>query len=161
MLYETPGVDPKTLPDAYTEIPGGHAALYNGWLIGLVHYFPLITFDERIRLKRCSNIPLQSSIHRSADATLDYAGRFITFNGSAGYSNMQVNRLVFVLLQSCRPSSSVVSVSVSTRRFLIMALAFRPHAGRLSLSSRGVGNRTRRRGLRPHPKRRLFLLFQN
>jgi hypothetical protein len=33
---------------------------------------------------------MQSSIHRSADATLDYAGRFITFNGSAGYTNMQV-----------------------------------------------------------------------
>ena len=36
VLYETPGVDPKTLPDAYTEISGGHAALYNGWVIGLV-----------------------------------------------------------------------------------------------------------------------------
>ncbi|XP_057375343.1 uncharacterized protein LOC130696271 [Daphnia carinata] len=72
VLYETPGVDPKTLPDAYTEIPGGHAALYNGWLIGL------------------------SSIHRSADATLDYGGRYITFNGSAGYSNMQAGYKVQV-----------------------------------------------------------------
>jgi hypothetical protein len=35
---------------------------------------------------------MQSSIHRSADATLDYAGRFIMFNGSAGYSNMQVKQ---------------------------------------------------------------------
>jgi hypothetical protein len=38
VLYQTPGIDPKTLPDAYTEISGGHAAIYNGWLIGLVYY---------------------------------------------------------------------------------------------------------------------------
>ena len=38
VLYQTPGIDPKTLPDAYTEISGGHAAIYNGWLIGLVLY---------------------------------------------------------------------------------------------------------------------------
>lgn len=72
VLYQTPGIDPKTLPDAYTEISGGHAAIYNGWLIGL------------------------SSIHRSADATLDYGGRYITFNGSAGYSNMQAGYKVQV-----------------------------------------------------------------
>lgn len=40
---------------------------------------------------------MQSSIHRSADATLDYAGRFIMFNGSAGYSNMQVIQNYFRL----------------------------------------------------------------
>ncbi|KAI9554429.1 hypothetical protein GHT06_019701 [Daphnia sinensis] len=72
VLYQTPGIDPKTLPDAYTEISGGHAAIYNGWLIGL------------------------SSIHRSGDATLDYGGRYITFNGSAGYSNMQAGYKVQV-----------------------------------------------------------------
>lgn len=54
VLYQTPGIDPKTLPDAYTEIPGGHAALYNGWLFGLVHIalilvsFFLIIIHEKV-----------------------------------------------------------------------------------------------------------------
>ena len=45
---------------------------------------------------------MQSSIHRSADATLDYAGRFIMFNGSAGYSNMQVYKTTSDYPQSLR-----------------------------------------------------------
>ncbi|XP_046650542.1 uncharacterized protein LOC124341645 [Daphnia pulicaria] len=86
VLYQTPGVDPKTLPDAYTEISGGHAAIYNGWLIGL------------------------SSIHRSADATLDYAGRFITFNGSAGYTNMQAGYRVQVEVWGTGPDAEAFAL---------------------------------------------------
>ena len=62
----TAGLEPLLLPDAYTDIAGGHAALYKGWLMGL------------------------STIHRSGDATIDRKRLHYTLNGTVGFTNLQV-----------------------------------------------------------------------
>jgi hypothetical protein len=92
---------------------------------------------------------MQSSIHRSADATLDYAGRFITFNGSAGYTNMQVKLKSSPYTYTCLCSWSTHRPTGLTRDELIMTKSF--HVGWLSCPSRSLGNRAWRRGLCVNP----------